>query len=298
MLPFKFLPVQSGGAEPIWDGHSYRIGDQSFQILDYCSSQDGWRDDLTTFIEETAGSDHFIDIASREHALAQVKKFVKAEQPVILEVGCSSGLMLSALADFNRNGFTLGADVIKEHLQQLTKNLPGTPLLQFDLTRCPLPDNCVDAVVLLNVLEHIENDRVAIEQLFRILKPNGVAILEVPAGPELYDSYDRIMMHYRRYRMKEFRQLVTKAGFKIEYASHLGCFLYPGFWLVKKIARLRTQPDCHLDLNTARDNIKKTRHNKLLKIFSDLEIAFGKTVNYPFGIRCLITASKPDQSRV
>ena len=50
------------------------------------------------------------------------------------------------------------------------------------------------------MLEHVEDDQAAIRQVYRILQPGGVAVIEVPAGPDLYDIYDRQLMHHRRYR--------------------------------------------------------------------------------------------------
>jgi SAM-dependent methyltransferase len=63
-------------------------------------------------------------------------------------------------------------------------------LLHFDLRHCPLPDGSFDGVILLNVLEHIKEDAAALRQIARILKPGGIAAIEVPAGRGLYDIYD------------------------------------------------------------------------------------------------------------
>ena len=94
--------------------------------------------------------------------------------------------------------------------------MPNTPLLQFDLTQCSLPDSCIDVLIMLNVLEHIEDHEKALSQARRILKPNGLLILEVPAGPHLYDVYDKFLHHFRRYTQTNLTSLVHKVGFLIE----------------------------------------------------------------------------------
>ena len=165
--------------------------------------------------------------------------------------------------------------------------------MRFDLLHCPLPDNSVDAVIILNVLEHVEKDNAAVAQIFRILKPGGIAVIEVPAGPELFDNYDRMLMHYRRYEMNGLKRLLTKAGFKIEHRSHLGCFIYPGFWLVKQISRLRTSPASAVDPKAVTTQITTSGDSTLLKFVTNLELSLGNRLQYPFGIRCLVTGSKP-----
>ena len=54
---------------------------------------------------------------------------------------------------------------------------------------------------MLNVLEHIEDDNEALMQAKRILKPGGILVLEIPAGPHLYDIYDKFLRHFRRYNL-------------------------------------------------------------------------------------------------
>ena len=188
----------------------------------------------------------------------------------------------------------MGTNVVIDPLLNLTKTSPNIPLLHFDLTRCPLPESSVDMAVLLNVLEHIDNDTLAVRQLYRILRPGGFAIIEVPAGPELYDIYDEMLMHYRRYKLPGLRRLILDSHFTILRQSHLGFFLYPGFFMVKKLRGKK-----HADIPREEipalvsHNINQTRDNPLFHALMNLELAVGKVIPYPFGIRCLITAQKP-----
>ena len=92
----------------------------------------------------------------------------------------------------------------------------------------------MDAVVTLNVLEHIDDDERALRQIHRILKPGGLAVIEVPAGPQLYDVYDKLLMHHRRYTLCGLSRLARTVGFELLTQSHLGVFVYPAFWLVKQ----------------------------------------------------------------
>src|SRR5262249_36867597 len=152
---------------------------------------------LTTFHEAHAGAEHFIDRASRRHALAQIKRYATGPNPVVLEVGCSSGFLLEELRREMPHARLIGSDYVRGPLEQLTKRIPDVPLLMFHLTRCPLPDACVDVVFAHNLLKHIAADREAILKRPQILRPGGAAVLEVPAGPQLFDIYDKVLQHHR-----------------------------------------------------------------------------------------------------
>jgi ubiquinone/menaquinone biosynthesis C-methylase UbiE len=291
-LPFALPPQEPGKPRPVWLGNGFRAEGDYFRILDYSSNAAGWNDNLTSFHEETAGSDHFIDRASRQHALDQLIRYAGSKPAVILEVGCSSGYLLAQIANHFTESAVLGADVVKEPLEQLAPLIPHVPLFRFDLVQCPFPEESIDAVVLLNVLEHIENDSAAMAQVFRILKPNGIAVIEVPAGPHLYDVYDQSLMHFRRYALSDLRRLVRDANLRIIEQSHLGFLLYPGFCLVKRRNRRLFSKSADAQRQVVEQSIRNTGSSGLLGWLMDLELAMGHWLSYPFGIRCLLTCAK------
>lgn len=76
------------------------------------------------------------------------------------------------------------------------------------------------SAILINVLEHIDDDAAALRQLRDRLVPGGRVILWVPAFPLLYSPFDRAIGHHRRYRRVPLLQLVSAAGFTVERAHH------------------------------------------------------------------------------
>ena len=82
------------------------------------------------------------------------------------------------------------------------------PGMWHALSRAP------DTVVRLNVLEHIEDDRVALANIRHCLRPGGAAIILVPQGPEIFGTLDEALQHKRRYIKEELAEKMAAAGFK------------------------------------------------------------------------------------
>jgi len=76
--------------------------------------------------------------------------------------------------------------------------------------------NAVDAIVSSNVLEHILDDEGCLATMRTLIRPGGNLVIYVPARPELYGPFDRLVGHHRRYRRSELKQKLLAAGFKIE----------------------------------------------------------------------------------
>lgn len=295
---FDWPPVPGNDERPVWDGEAFRIGDARARVLVYDENASNWTEDLTELHERLFGGTHFIDKASRGYALAEIRERVAVPRPAILEVGCSSGYFLKVLHQAMPEALVVGSDCLRRPLERVGALLHGVPLVQFDVVRCPLPSEAFDAVVLLNVLEHIEDDAGALRQVWRILKPGGAAILEVPAGPHLYDIYDKVLLHHRRYSMRHLLSLVRATGFTVAKRSHLGFFLYPAFsWTKRRSRRHGPLPD-EAEHQAVAESIRKSGSNALLQAMIRLELFLGRLLRYPVGIRCLVTAVKPPNPRI
>ena len=88
-----------------------------------------------------------------------------------------------------------------------------------------------DSVVMMNVLEHIENDEEVLNTIHQVLRPGGTLLIFVPAVPWLYGSLDKNFGHIRRYRKDELGTTLTKVGFQVKCLRY---FNFPGIvsWFV------------------------------------------------------------------
>ena len=279
-------------ATPEWTGQGFCVGDEKRRVLVFDAEQSHWSPELTKLHEEEAGSDHPIDRASRQAAVRSVCHFRTAERPIILDVGCSSGYLLRAIRKSLPQAAPIGSDYLGAPLLELAERMPDLPFLQFDLRRCPLPDACVDVVTALNVLEHIDRDEEALAQIFRILRPGGLAHIECPAGPHLFDVYDEYLMHHRRYRTADLVSMARRVGFEVLRATHLGFLVYPAFWFVKKRNRWRARRSRGEAAGQVKAHIRDTGTSMLMATLMRLELALSTVMNFPFGIRSVLILRK------
>lgn len=285
-------PIPPGHNEvPRWDGRNFRTGTATCRVLAYDTDSSHWSDDLTSLHETEAGRDHPIDLASRRLAVASMRQ-LKSPAPAILDVGCSSGFVLEDLGRALPHASLIGADYLRAPLEGLARRMPEIPILQFDLRKCPLPDACVDGITCLNVLEHIDDHVSALAEIFRLLRPGGIAHIEVPAGPELYDIYDEYLLHHRRYRLGELVTLAQRSGFRVEQATHLGFTVFPAFWFVKRRNRKKLGLPAETKGRLVANQIRSTRANPLFAALIKLETVVGRFLPYPWGIRCVCVMRK------
>ena len=259
----------------------------------------GWSDELTQLHEEeTAGGSHFIDLASRARAIDALQRYLPSQdRPVLLEVGVSGGHLLADMLESFPQASIIGADYTIGSLQTIAPRYEGMPLIQMDLTKSPFPSDQLDGIVALNVLEHIDDDKLAVSHCFRMLRPSGVLVLEVPAGPDLYDSYDKDLMHFRRYRRRDLVEMMKGAGFEVEEASHIGFLFYAPFWLSKKRNRARGAGE-YVDGARVRKAIQTTsRFGILGNAVMRVEYWLSRLVELPAGIRCTVICRKPAHAK-
>jgi SAM-dependent methyltransferase len=102
-----------------------------------------------------------------------------------------------------------------------------------------------DGAFALNVIEHIDNDELAIKNLSKLIKPGGVLAILVPAIPKLYNKLDYALQHYRRYKKSRLTELINNNGFKTEKAFYFNALGIPAWWvngsLLKKEAIQNSQ---------------------------------------------------------
>ena len=115
-------------------------------------------------------------------------------------------------------------------------------VIQSDLEHAELDEGSVPAVGLFDVVEHIQDDRVFLEDLHRLLLPHGRLYLTVPAFGWLWSREDEDAGHFRRYSGNKLRSLLGGAGFQLDYLTALFFWLPPAIGLFRTLPRLLRSP--------------------------------------------------------
>jgi glycosyltransferase involved in cell wall biosynthesis len=97
-----------------------------------------------------------------------------------------------------------------------------------------------DTVVCLNVVEHLEDDLQALENIRDVLEEGGRAIILVPFGPEIFGSLDEVLGHFRRYTKEQLVGVAERAGFRVERVLNFNRPGVPAWWLNGRVLHRRT----------------------------------------------------------
>lgn len=253
-----------------------------------------WSEELEDLHEESSRT-HFIDVWTRRAMLAHLGELPRA--PLLADIGCSSGYLLDDLRMSHPDATLIGIDMVASGLRKAHTRIPQARLAQADACSLPLHERSLDAALSANLLEHLADDTRALAELRRVLRPGARAIVVVPSGPRLYDYYDRLLGHERRYARGELARKAHAVGLQVLLDTHIGVLLYPVFWLVKKRNRHRASPRGEqLRERVARD-IAGTEGSRAGRLALALEQRIARAgVCAPFGIRGLTVLRRPEES--
>jgi glycosyltransferase involved in cell wall biosynthesis len=200
----------------------------------------------------------------------------------IVEIGAGTGNNIDFLSrDENRQ--VVATDARQDYVEYLAEKFghkANVRVVLYDVTEPPpqeLREFSPDTIVCLNVLEHIEDDRKALSNMFDLLEPEGRLLLLVPAHPALYCKMDANLGHYRRYRLNDLASLIRQAGFAVEHKFYFNPLGAIGWFIAGKVLRSSEIKSSHIRLQ------------KLLMPISRLL----DWLNVPFGLSAVVIGRKP-----
>lgn len=195
----------------------------------------------------------------------------------VLEVGCGNGNFTMFLAE--ECSAVMGIDLDAKYVklaQARLQSKPDVEIRQGDVFELDT-DLRFEAIALLDVLEHIEDDVAILQKLDRLLKPGGKLIVKVPALNSLYGEMDRAIGHYRRYNQKTLAAIFAQANLPAPQSWYFNWAGIPGWWLNSVLLQKTNPPAGQVGL-----------FNKVVPVLAQLE----KLVTPPVGLSLFAIASK------
>lgn len=146
----------------------------------------------------------------------------------ILDAGCGTGGLIRRLGRKHPGWRWTGIDVDPLAVRLARERVgESVQLAEGSVTALPFPAGSFDAVVSADVLYHLDDDATAVAESFRVLRPGGVLIVNVPAYPWLWSYHDEAVGGRRRYRRAGLIALLTAAGFSAVRATHANLGVFP-----------------------------------------------------------------------
>lgn len=212
----------------------------------------------------------------------------QSERINFLEIGCGTGYVLSGLNLISNFKLT-GSDIHIEGLKYAKQRVPDAEFIQMDATNIPF-ENDFDAIGAFDVLEHISEDELALKNIHKSLRKNGVLYISVPQYMFMWSSLDEISFHKRRYSKQELCAKVSSSGFKIEYCGSFVFTLFP----LMVISRFLLQRKGQLALENKEFRINKLINVLLEAVLSLDEFLIKSGIRLPFGGSLLCVGRKID----
>jgi glycosyltransferase involved in cell wall biosynthesis/precorrin-6B methylase 2 len=160
----------------------------------------------------------------------------------VLEVGAGHGALTDRL---RRDAHVTATDLSKRCIDALAKRFAGddhVEVMQADVAALGADRREFDSVVLVNVLEHIDDDVTALAELRAVLRPGGRICVFVPAFEGLYSDFDRRIGHRRRYRRSQLVTAFDRAGLGIIEARYVNTVGALAWWLTaRQMGRVPTR---------------------------------------------------------
>ena len=230
-------------------------------------------------------STHWWFIARRNILKSVIQRIVRPPAKArILEIGCGTGHNLGMLGEFGHvEASELDPTARKLAAKRLGRKVEAAALPDLSA----FPEASYDLVALLDVLEHVADDRAALAAIRTRLKPGGKLLVTVPANPWMWTAHDAAHHHHRRYTKSQLAKEARDAGFAIELLSPFNTILFPLIAAVRAAGKVTGR-------ESADDAMPPAPLNKLFQGLFGLESGLIGRLPMPFGVSLVAVARRTD----
>ena len=214
----------------------------------------------------------------------------------LIDLGAGCGGWIKYLMDRRPAGLSEIA-LGDSSLMALEKSIdilpPGVARYQIDLLRLGWRERW-DVVYLLDVLEHLPEDKPALSQVAAAMKPGALAFVTMPALDFFWSYNDEVANHCRRYNAGSLTCLAEACGLQVLSARYFMFFLSPLLWLSRaRYRNIALTQQQKMELMVRAHRIPASPVNKLLGTIFAAESPLGHYVKFPWGTSILGILQKP-----
>lgn len=152
----------------------------------------------------------------------------------LLDVGCGTGGNLSMLAG---HGDVTGVEFF-ETAAKLARDQANVPVLEGPAEAIPISEGEFDLITMFDVLEHLDDEALALSEVARLLSSKGRFLFTVPAFMFLWSGHDVALHHRRRYGKAQLRRVLEASGFRVQWLSYYNAGLFPAVATIRALRKL------------------------------------------------------------
>lgn len=230
-----------------------------------------------------------IIMAHVQSLVDQIK--IEEDRPLkILNIGVATGRTSELL---NTYGEVKSVEFDEDCFNFTKENVKDIDLERGSILDLAYEDSTYDLVCAFDVIEHVEDDQLAVIEMKRVCKSGGQVVLTVPAFMSLWSKHDEVNHHFRRYRVSEIKRLF-KENEKIGLATYFNFWLFPVAFIFRKLNNLLSLSEKGEDTGSDLAISEGSAISSALfyKIFSSEVFFIKKKITLPFGVSILASYKK------
>ncbi len=213
----------------------------------------------------------------------------------ILDAGCGTGGMMNFLARYASGGDIFGIDLVQTALE-FCRQRNHRFLSQASITHLPFANEIFDLVTSFDVLQQLPGtnlDTLAMREMFRVMKPNGVCFVRVAAYEKLKSGHDAALSTHHRYNLDELKTKMQSAGFEVIRTTYANSYLLPVAIVRRLILKKIGLAEQGSDVKPLPPNLAWLNRILTRILEREAKILQNPTAKLSFGLSAICLARKP-----
>ena len=213
----------------------------------------------------------------------------------VLDAGCGTGGMLTWLERYARGGKVAGIDFSADALD-FCRGRGLRHVAQASVTALPFAEETFDLVTSFDVLVQLpgeDPDEVAMREMFRVLRPGGVAFVRVAAYEWMRSGHDEALNTQRRYRLGQLVERMGRAGFRVRRATYANSLLLPAAAVRRLVLKRLGLADAGSDVKPLPQGLDWLNRSLAAALATEARLLKRPDAKLPAGLSAICVAEKP-----